>query len=205
MDMKRNETKMDQLRMLVKKSGILRTRDLAPLGIPAKYLGRLCEEGFLVRAGHGLYITASVPETAHLGLAQAAKLIPKGVVCLLSALSFHEIGTQLPHEVWIALDRRAAHPRAAASMHIRVVRFSGKALTEGVEVHDIGGVPVRVYDPAKTVADCFKYRNKIGMDVALEALRETLRERKCTRDDIWRHATTCRVANVIRPYLEALS
>jgi predicted transcriptional regulator of viral defense system len=189
----------------VKESGILRASELAPLGIPAKYLGRLCAEGMLVRVGHGLYMTASVPETVHLGLAQAAKLVPKGVVCLLSALRFHEIGTQLPHETWVALDRKAARPRGAADMRIRIVRFSGKALAEGVEPHDIEGIPVRVYSPAKTVADCFKYRNKIGLDVALEALREVLRQRKCTTDELWRYAEICRVSKVMLPYMEAMA
>ena len=204
-DMKQNESKINRLREFVQKAGILRASDLVPLGIPRKYLGRLCAAGVLVRVGHGLYMTSAVPETVHLGLVQAAKLVPKGVVCLLSALRFHEIGTQLPHEVWVALDRKAARPRVAASMRIRIVRFSGKALVEGVEVHEIEGVPVHVYNPAKTVADCFKYRNKIGLDVALEALREVLRQRKCTSDELWRYAGICRVSTVMRPYLEAMA
>ena len=204
-DMRSGETKIERMRALVQKAGILRTRELVPLGIPPKYLERLCAEGTLVRVGHGLYMNAAVPETANLGLMQAAKLIPKGVVCLLSALRFHGIGTQLPHEVWLALDRRSAMPRGAADMRIRVVRFSGRALEEGVGVHDVGGVRVRVYSPAKTVADCFKYRNKIGLDVALEALREALRERKCTMDELWRYAIVCRVSKVMRPYMEAMA
>ena len=203
--MKKDETKMGRLRRLVRENGMLRAADLAPHGIPAEYLSRLCAEGVLVRTGHGLYRTAAAPETAQFGLAQAAKLIPRGVVCLLSALRFHEIGTQLPHEVWLALDRRAARPRVAAGLGVRLVRFSGRALEEGVDMHGVEGVPVRVYCPAKTVADCFKYRNKIGLDVALEALREVLRTRQCTMDELWRYAAVCRVTAIMRPYMEALA
>jgi len=164
----------------------------------------MCADGELVRVGRGLYCRADADITAHHGLVQAARAVPKGVICLLSSLRFHEIGTQAPHEVWTAIDRRAAHPRIRYPK-IRIVRFSGKALTEGVEEHTIEGVPVRIYSPAKTVGDCFKYRNKIGLDVALEALREALRSRKCSTDDLWKHAKVCRVTNVIRPYLEAIA
>lgn len=141
--------------------------------------------------------------TVHHGLAQARKAIPKGVICLLSALRFHEIGTQAPHEVWMAIDRRAARPRIKRP-RMRIVRFSGKALTEGIEEHRVEGVAVRIYNPAKTVADCFKYRNKIGLDVALEALREVIRGRKCSVDELWQYAKVCRVTNIIRPYMEAI-
>ena len=141
--------------------------------------------------------------TAHHGLAQAAKAVPKGVVCLLSSLRFHEIGTQAPYEVWVAIDRRAAKPRSKYPK-MRIVRFSGKALTEGFKEHSIEGGFVKIYTPAKTVADCFKYRNKIGLDVAVEALREAMRYRKCTIDQLWRYARICRVTEVIRPYMEAM-
>jgi predicted transcriptional regulator of viral defense system len=141
--------------------------------------------------------------TAHHGLAQAGKAVPKSVICLLSALRFHEIGTQAPHQVWVAIDRRAARPQVK-HLKMRIVRFSGKALTEGVDEHNIEGVPVRIYNPAKTVADCFKYRNKIGLDVALEALREVVRFRKCTIDDLWRYAKICRVTKTLRPYMESI-
>jgi len=156
-----------------------------------------------VRVGHGLYSLPNVDITAHHGLAQLAKAVPKGVICLLSALRFHEIGTQAPYEVWMALDRRAARPRVAHPK-TRIVRFSGKALTEGVEEHLIEGVQVRIYRPAKTVADCFKYRNKIGLDVALEALRDVLRGRKCSTDELWKYAKICRVTTTMRSYMEAI-
>ena len=137
-------------------------------------------------------------------LAEATKAVPKGIGCLISALRFHGIGTQLPHEVWLALDRRAARPRVTYPP-LHVVRVSGKSLSGGIEKHDVEGVTVRVYAPAKTVVDCFRYRNKVGLDVALEALREALRARKCTVDELWRCAKAGRIAKVMRPYLEALT
>ena len=197
-------SKLQQLRDLAGKTGVLHARDLAPLGIPRHYFARLCAEGALVKVTRGVYRSPDASDTLHLGLAQAAKAAPNGVVCLLSALRFHEIGTQLPRQVWMALDRRAAKPRVARPA-IRWVRFSGSALTEGVEFHDIAGVEVPIYTPAKTVADCFKYRNKIGIDVALEALRDVLAGRKCTMDNIWRYAKVCRVSRVMQPYMEALA
>ena len=129
------------------------------------------------------------------------KQAPNAVVCLLSALQFHGLTTQQPHEVWIAVGVKAHRP-AIAWPAVRVVRFSGAALSEGVENHKLEGVPVRVYGIAKTVADCFKYRRKIGIDVAIEALRDALRKRVSV-DEIYRFAKICRVANVIRPYLES--
>jgi predicted transcriptional regulator of viral defense system len=141
--------------------------------------------------------------TEHHSLAEAAKRAPDGVVCLLSALRFHELTTQAPFEVWLAIPAAARTPKSN-SLPLRIVRFSGNALTEGVEEHLVEGVPVRVYSPAKTVADCFKFRNKIGLDVALEALRETWRARRATMDELWRYAEVCRVGKVMRPYLESL-
>jgi len=201
--MEKMDSKIGRLREVAGRIGILHTRDLPPLGIPTRYLGRLCSDGFLVKTGRGMYMTTGVPETMHLGLALASKAVPRSVICLLSALRFHEIGTQNPHQIWIAMDRRAARPRVTYP-NIKVVRFSAKSLTEGIEEHDVAGVPVRIYSPAKTVADCFKYRNKIGLDVAIEALRETVRGRKCTIDELWQYAKICRVSRVMRPYMEAM-
>ena len=156
-----------------------------------------------MRTGRGLYGLAEAEVTAHHGLALAGKAAPKGVICLLSALRFHEIGTQGPHEVWVAIERRAARPRIKRPK-MRIVRFSGKAFSEGMEEHVIEGVRVRIYNAAKTVADCFKYRNKIGVDVALEALREVIRGRRCTIDALWRYGEICRVTRTMRPYMEAI-
>lgn len=202
--MDRNKkTKAEQVLDLARGKGVISAADVRDLGIQNEYLHRLCADGKLVRIDRGLYRLPDAEVTEHHGLARAGKAVPRGVVCLLSALRLHGIGTQAPREVWMAIERRAAKPRIN-NLNMRVVRFSGKAFTEGIEEHDIEGVPVKIYNPAKTVADCFKYRNKIGLDVALEALREALRERRCTYDELWRYAKICRVATVMRPYLEAI-
>jgi len=201
--MKNLDGKTKRILELARNSGILSTGEVRSLGIHHEYLRQLCAEGKLVRVGRGRYMLPDAEVTAHHGLAQAGKAVPKSVICLLSALRFHEIGTQAPHQVWVAIDRRAARPQVK-HLKMRIVRFSGKALTEGVDEHNIEGVPVRIYNPAKTVADCFKYRNKIGLDVALEALREVVRFRKCTIDDLWRYAKICRVTKTLRPYMESI-
>ena len=193
----------DRILQLARELGILRSRDLAKYGIAREYLTRLTRAGLLERAGRGLYVLPDAELTEHHSLAEAAKRVPTGIVCLLSALRFHELTTQAPFEVWLALPPTARHPRPG-SPPLRVVRFSGLALNEGIEEHVIEGVRVRVYNPAKTVADCFKYRNKIGLDVALEALRETWRARRATMEELWRYAEVCRVSSVMRPYLESL-
>lgn len=189
---------------LVREAGVLRPRDLDPLGIPRTYLSRLHQAGRLERLGRGLYVLPSAEATEHRTLAEAAKRVPNGVICLLSALRFHELTTQEPFEVWMAIGEKAWRPRIEYP-RLRVVRFSEAALTEGMEVKKLEGVSVRVFNPAKTVADCFKYRNKIGLDVAIEALRECWKERRCKMDDLWHYADVCRVRNVMRPYLEALA
>lgn len=199
----RNEpTTTEKVLKLAKQMGVLQVRDLTSRGIHPEYLRRLYQKGLLTRTGRGLYIAADAEISVHHGLAQASKRAPHGVICLLSALQFHELGTQGPFQVWIALDRKAARPHMDYP-RLHIVRFSGKALTEGIEEHVIEGVQVRIYNAAKTVADCFKYRNKIGLDVALEALRDYRQQKKCSNDDLWRYAKICRVANVMRPYLEA--
>jgi predicted transcriptional regulator of viral defense system len=194
----------DHVLALAKRRGILRVKDLQEAGIHPEYLRRLCEKGTLIRIGRGLYMPADARPSANIGMAQAARRVPHGTVCLLSALRFHEIGTANPFEVWIALDQDVRRPQVEYPP-LRIVRFSGKALTEGVERHRIESVQVKIYNPAKTVADCFKFRNKIGLDVALEALRDCLRTKKCTYEQLWHYAKVCRVTEVIRPYLEAVS
>jgi predicted transcriptional regulator of viral defense system len=196
--------KQDKILALAKRKGILRVKDVRAAHIHPEYLRRLCEKGTLIRVGRGLYMPADAQPTANVSLAQAARRVPHGIVCLLSALRFHEIGTANPFEVWIALARDVRRPQVEYPP-LRTMRFSGKALTEGVERHRIESVQVKVYNPAKTVADCFKYRNKIGLDVAIEALRDCLQRRKSTRDQLWQYAKICRVTEVMRPYLEAVS
>lgn len=189
---------------LVKEAGVLRPRELARHGIPRTVLTRLTEQGRLRRIGRGLYELADAEPTEHLDLVEVCKRVAHGVVCLISALHFHELTTQMPHEVWLAVGVKSHKPRIDYPP-VRVVRFSTPALTYGTEVHRIQGVEVRLTSPAKTVADCFKYRNKIGTDVAVEALRDYRRARKGTLDDLWAAAKVCRVTKVIRPYLEALA
>ena len=199
---KQPRTKEQRVLEIVRRAGILRPRDLDRDGIARTYLQRLEQRGFVERVGRGLYRLPSADLTEHHSLAAASKRVPRGVVCLLSALRFHELTTQQPFEVWLAIGIRARRPRPATPP-LRIVRFSAAALAEGVERHEIEGVEVRVYGPAKTVADCFKYRNKIGLDVALEALRDYRRRYPRGVDELWRYAGICRVAKVIRPYLEA--
>jgi predicted transcriptional regulator of viral defense system len=203
MHMRNYGDKTKRILELAHNSGVVSSGEVRSQGFHHEYLRQLCEEGKLVRVGRGLYSLPNPNVTVHHGLAQAGKVVPKGVICLLSALRFHEIGTQAPHEVWIAIDRRSARPRAKYP-RMRIVRFSGKSLTEGIDEHNVEGVPVRIYNPAKTVADCFKYRNKIGLDVALEALREVIRKRRCTTDELWRCTKICRVTKIMRPYMEAI-
>jgi predicted transcriptional regulator of viral defense system len=188
---------------MVRKAGVLRPRELAAAGIPRAVLSRLEQQGKIRRIGRGLYTLADAPATEHLDLIEVSKRVPNGVICLISALQFHEMTTQLPHEVWIAVANKIHDPRIDHPP-VRVVRFSQAALTFGVETHKIHGVSVRITSPAKTVADCFKFRNKVGTDVAVEALKEFRRARKGKLDDLWEAAEVCRVVNVMRPYLEAL-
>jgi predicted transcriptional regulator of viral defense system len=164
----------------------------------------MVKRGLLVKHGRGLYGLRDAEVTEHHSLAQGGKRIPHGVICLLSALRYHGLTTQTPFEVWIALDRAARSPRLGEPK-LRVVRFSGAAMKSGIEEKTIEGVAVRIYGVAKTVADCFKYRNKIGTDVATEALRHAWREKRCTMDEFRRFAKVCRVSNVMRPYLEMLT
>jgi predicted transcriptional regulator of viral defense system len=198
------DTAANKLIDLVRNQGLIRPRDLAPLGIPRVSLTRAVRRGELERIGRGLYGLPGRPVSAHGSLAEVARRVPKGVVCLLSALRFHGLTTQAPFEVWLAIENKAIAPKLDYPP-LRIVRFSGAALTEGVEEHVVDGVTVRVTGVAKTVADCFKYRNKIGLDVALEALREAWREKRMTSDDLWRYAKVCRVANVMRPYMDSLA
>lgn len=193
-----------RVQRLARKHGVLRPRDLKAEGIPREYLRRMASRGLLERVGRGLYVLPRAPVTEHHTLVQVCKRLPSGVVCLLSALRFHEVTTQQPAQTWIAIDRKARRP-AIRDLNVKVVRFSGPALTEGVEVHAIEGVRVKVYEVAKTVADCFKYRRKIGVDVAVEALQDAWFSRRVTTDALWKYARICRVANVMRPYLETLT
>ena len=192
-----------KLRPVLRKAALIRTRDLARLGVPRTALQVPLADGRISHLSRGIYAVAGHAVTEHHGLAQAAVRVPHGVICLLSALVFHELTTQSPHEVWIAINRKARHP-VNGNPPLHVVRFGGKALTAGVVEHKIDGIGVRIPSPAKTVADCFKYRNKIGIAIAVEALREGWAKRRFTIDELLAMAQVCRVHNVLRPYLESL-
>jgi len=183
--------------------GIVRPRDIEAIGLPREYLVRLHRQGKLNRSGRGIYTLPDANVTERHSYAEVAKRVPESVICLLSALTFHEITTQSPASVWIALGKGARTP-ALASPALKIVRLSGPSLTEGIEKHQVEGVPVRVYSAAKTVADCFKFRNKIGLDVALEALRLARQRKRVQNRELLHYARLLRVEKPMSPYLQAI-
>ena len=197
-------TRRQQLLELVRRKGVLRPKDLVEGGIDSRYLSTLVQEGELRRSGRGLYVLANHGPSEHHSLAEAARRVPNGIVCLLSALRYHELTTQAPLEVWMAIPEKAWQP-CVDHPPIRTVRASGRALEYGIEEHDVEKVTVRISSPAKTVADCFKFRNRIGLDVALEALRDAWARRVVTMDELWHAADATRMKNVMRPYLESVA
>ncbi len=188
---------------LIRKAGIVRPRDLARQGIHRVQLLRLVEAGLVERISRGVYVSLGHEVSVDLAAAIAAARVPTAVICLLTALRLHNLTTQQPAEVWIALPEKARRP-SLDYPRLRVARFSGDALTEGIELRKIEGVTVRVYSAAKTVADCFKYRNKIGVDVAVEALRDYTRKHRGGANDLAHFARICRVTRVMQPYLDSL-
>jgi predicted transcriptional regulator of viral defense system len=198
--------KMNKERMLrlIETQGLVRPRDLEAHGITRTQLARLVAEGLVLRQARGVYVAARHAPTAEHTLAHVAKRVPEGVFCLLTALRFHGLTTQSPAEVWIALPEKARRPRLDYP-RLRVARFSGDALTEGIEKHRVEGVQLRIYSPAKTVADCFKYRNKVGIDVAVEALRDFSRKYRGRANELARFARLCRVSRIMQPYLDSIA
>ena len=188
---------------LLKDRGMLRLKDFMAEGIAPETLARLVREETVVRPARGLYQLPNAQIEAAHTLAEAAALVPKGVVCLTSALQYHELTLQMPSAVWMAIERTAWRPKIDYP-RIRFVRFAGPSLTEDVVRHRIEGVDVPITDPARTIVDCFRYRAKVGLDVAMEGLREGLRQRRCTADELWRFARKARVWTVMRPYVEAM-
>jgi predicted transcriptional regulator of viral defense system len=201
---------MDKPRLIkarLKAAGVgafFRPRDVLAHGVSFRQLQRFVAEGAVEKLGGGVYRLSEVEPNELETIAMVASAAPNAIVCLLTALRVHGIGTQSPHEVWIALDRKARKPRRVPTS-LRIVRFSGAMLTHGVVQRSMLGVPVSITSPARTVVDCFRYRNKVGIDVAMEALRDAVRSRITTVDQISRAAETCRIRTVIAPYLEALS
>lgn len=197
---------MEKARRFARERQIVRPKDLDELGIPQVYLYRLLERGEVNRISRGLYEYVGREITQNATIATVCKRIPEAVVCLLSALQIHDVTTQMPHKVWIALKQSAWRPKAdAVPVRLEITYMSGQGLTDGITIMEIEGVDVRVFNLAKTVADCFKFRNKVGLDVAIEALREVRRHKLVTSDDLWRYAKICRVSNVMRPYMEAMA
>jgi predicted transcriptional regulator of viral defense system len=188
----------------IEKLGLARPCELEAHGVSRAQISRLVEEGLVVRQARGIYVVARHELTEAHTLAQVAKRVPEAVFCLLTALRFHELTTQSPAEVWVALAEKARRPRLEYP-RLRVARFSGLALTEGVTDHRVEGVRIRVYSAAKTVADCFKYRNKLGIDVAVEALRDYGRKHRGGAGELARFTRICRVSRVIQPYLDAIA
>lgn len=188
---------------LLHRKGIVRPSDLADIGVPRMILRRMTSSGQLEKIGRGLYQLPGRQGSEHEGLTTVATKVPQAVFCLLSALQFHELTTQLPWQVWIAMPR-GSHVPTMAYPPVKMVQFAGEAYSEGIEVHERDQVTLRVFCVAKTIADCFKHRHKIGLDVALEALRDARSQKKASADDLWRFAKICRVANVMRPYLEVI-
>jgi predicted transcriptional regulator of viral defense system len=185
-------------------AAVKRPRDLEADGLNRVRLATAVREGNVERLGRGLYRLSESPVTENHSFVLAAKRVPRGVICLLSALRFHNLTTQNPHEVWMALPQHSWRP-TEDGQPLRLIWLSPQSFKAGVETHKIEGLSVNVYSVAKTVADCFKYRNKIGVDVAMEALRDAWRGKRCTIDELMKAARLCRVANVMRPYLESLT
>jgi len=189
---------------LARQQGSIRARDLTQRGLPSVYLSRLVRQGRLVRRARGVYAPANREISGMHDWELACLRLPKGVLCLMSALVYHRIGTQNPNQVWMAIDVKAWRPRVDYP-RMRIVRFSGPARSQGIMTVKVGSATLRVYNPAKTVADCFKYRHKIGLEVAVEALREGWRMKKFSLVELAAMARICRVRNVIQPYLEMIS
>ncbi len=184
--------------------GILRPRDLRTHGHSVAYIQRLLAKGRLAKLGRGQYALPGREPTEDDTLAVTAKRYPGTVVCLLSALRFHELTTQSPRSIWLAVEGSKLAPSDTPAA-VQVVRMTGPSFKSGFATHLLGQVPVRIFDPAKTVADCFKFRSRIGLDVAVEALRDCLAQRRATPAQIWSYAGICRVKTIMRPYLEALA
>ena len=201
--MQTKDTQTQRVLELACQRGLLRASQLHELGIARVVLSRLTASGQLERVGRGVYRLPESGGSEHESLATIALKVPQAVFCLLTALQIHELTTQLPRQVWIAMPQGSHAPKMDYPP-VKMVQFSGEAYAAGVEVVQVDQVALRVYGVAKTVADCFKHRNKIGLDVAIEALKDALAQRKATADELWRFAKICRVANVMRPYLEAL-
>ena len=203
-NMKNRGSRFDRAVGIFKKhGGILRTAQALRAGIHPGTLYAMRDSGTLEAISRGVYRLANSPPLGNPDLVTVATRVPGGVICLISALAFYELTTQIPHEVHVALPRGAEEPRLDHPP-IKTYRFTGEAFTEGVEAHELDGVSVRIYSPEKTLADCFKFRNQVGLDTVMEAVRFYRERRSIKVDDLMRYAGICRVKKIIRPYLEAI-
>ena len=198
-----NQTSRDRVLRLIRERGLTRPKDVETEGLPRWHLPRLVRDGLVLREARGIYVAVQHEPTAQHSLALVARRVPAAVFCLLTALRFHGLTTQSPADVWVALPEKARRPRLDHP-RLRVARFSAAALVEGIEEHQVEGVTLRITSPARTVVDCFKYRNKIGVDVAVEALRDFSRRHRGRASDLARFARLCRVTRVMQPYLDAI-
>lgn len=195
-------SRQQQILELARIKGIIRAEDVEAVGISRNYLYRMHKEGLLEKSAVGLYALPEAPVTENSSLVEISKRMPQAVACLISALSYHGITTQIPHEIWLAIPRGSWRPDVEYPT-LNLTYVSEPAYSFGVQEHVISGVTVKIYSPAKTVADCFKFRNKVGLDVTIEALREAWRSRKVTVDELVKAAEINRVSKIMRPYLEA--
>jgi predicted transcriptional regulator of viral defense system len=195
--------KVEHVGAIVQKRTLVRSKELKGLSVSRSHLWNLAKAGKIERVGRGLYRSKEAPISVNETLLEVAKMVPLGVLCLSSALRYHELTTENPFEIWLAIERGTWSPKLDYPP-VRVVHFSEAAFKFGIETRTVDGGKLRVYSPAKTVADCFKFRSKIGMETAIQALRSAYRENKATMDQIWNAAKVCRVVNVMRPYMESL-
>jgi predicted transcriptional regulator of viral defense system len=201
--LKSKNTDERSLAVFRKFGGIVKTSEAIKAGIHPRTFYNMLQEGIIEKLSRGLYRLVELPSLGSPDLVSVSKRVPNGVICLISALAFHEITNQIPHEVYLAVSRNSQIPRIDYPP-VRIFRFSSSTYTEGIELQKVDGMPLRMYGPAKTVADCFKYRNKIGLDVAVEALKRYRETKLFSVDEMMYFAQVCRVARVMRPYLEAV-
>jgi predicted transcriptional regulator of viral defense system len=201
--MKRHDNFEKAIKTFQRSGGVLRMNEALQAGIHRRMLYSMLGAGVIEQLNRGLYRLTDLPPLGNPDLVSVSLKVPSSIICLISALSYHEITTQIPHEVYVALERGTEAPRLAQPP-IRVFWFSGQAFTLGIQTHKIDSVPVRIYSPEKTIADCFKYRNKIGLETAIEALKLYRGKKRFKADDLMKFARACRVEKIIRPYLEAL-
>jgi predicted transcriptional regulator of viral defense system len=189
---------------LLEQRKIVKTEELSSAGVHRETIHRMVEAGDIIKLARGLYSLPDYQPTENYSLFEAQKLVAKGVVCLLSALSYHGIGTQNPSEIWMAIPRKTRPPKIDSSP-VKIVKFSGEGYRNGIEKHIIENNEIKIYNIPKTIADCFKYRNKLGMDVAIEALKDVMLNKQATVDEIIKYSEICRVRKIITPYMESLA